>query len=121
MTRTNPSDVSEIYDTELSNSALQSWIDIATEIVDDIAAEGSVSSARLEKIEKLLSAHFASAQDQRIQSGGKESGSVEFQGETGMGLDGTKYGQQAKTLDPTGTLASMNKPMASVEILNAER
>lgn len=124
MNRTNAQDVAQIFDTSLDDGAgqeLEAWIEIAHEIVDDIAAaDPSLSSTRLEQIEKLLAAHLASTQDQRHARDSGASRSVSYQGETGMGIDGTKYGQQAKALDPTGTLANMGKPAASVGVPNVK-
>ena len=106
MPRTDSNKVSGILDTSLSSNDLTSWIDIATELVDDVAAaDSSLSDARLEKIERLTAAHLASAQDQRIAQASRESGSVTFQGEWGTGFESTSYGQRALALDPTGVLA----------------
>jgi len=65
-------------------------------------------------LEKLVTAHLASSQDQRIASTSRETASVEFQGETGVGFEGTKYGQQALALDRTGTLGQDNEFTLSV-------
>jgi len=107
--------VKVLFDTDLADAAVSGWIDIASSVVDDIAAEdNTLSSTRLEQIEKLLAAHYASAQDQRIASTSRETANVNYQGGTGMNLQGTKYGQQAIQLDPTGTLSTLGKPSASV-------
>lgn len=121
MARTNPSEVAKIFDTELDTSsggALETWVDMASDIVDDIAAkDSSISSSRLANIEKLLAAHMASGQDQRIESTSRETASVSYQGETAsMDLRGTKYGQRAIALDPSGHLSSLGKPKASVGV-----
>jgi hypothetical protein len=117
MPRTNESDVRAIFDTDLDSTSLTAWIEIASEYVDDIAAaDSSLSSTRLETLEKLITAHFASSQDQRIQRADRNSASVTYQGETGEGFSGTKYGQQALALDPTGTLANSQKPKASISV-----
>jgi hypothetical protein len=118
MARTTASDVATIFDTDLDTSdggPLDTWVEIANDLVDDIAAaDTSLTSSRLTHIEKLVAAHFAATQDQRIESASQEGASVTYQGDTGMGFEGTKYGQQALTLDPTGTLAGATKPAASL-------
>jgi len=115
MARTTESDVSDIFDTDLDSASLSAWIEIANSVVDDIAAkDNTIGSTRLEQIEKLLAAHYASAQDQRIENVSRETASVTYQGETGMNLRGTKYGQQAIQLDPTGLLSTLGKPTASI-------
>ena len=117
MPRTNTSDVQDIFDTDLSAASIDAWIGVATELVDDIAdADSSVSSTRLVKIENLVTAHLASSQDQRVEKASRESASVTYQGETGMHFESTHYGQQALLLDPTGTLADMHKPSASIGV-----
>ena len=117
MARTTPTEVNAIFDTDLSDSSLSEWIDIASSVVDDVETEdSSISDTRLTQIEKLLAAHYASAQDQRIENTSRETASVTYQGETGMNLRGTKYGQQAIQLDPTGTLSTLGKPSASFSV-----
>ena len=109
MPRTTVQKVRDIYDTSISDNSLTSWMDIATEFVDDIAAEdSSLSTSRLAKIEKLATAHLASAQDQRHESTSGASRSVEYQGRTGYDFRGTKHGQAAIALDPTGTLREVS-------------
>lgn len=118
MARTTPGDVKTIFDTDLSDSTIQQWIDVATLIVDDIQdKDSSINSTRLERIEKLLSAHFAASQDQRISQTSAESKSVEFQGDTeAMDIRGTKYGQNAIALDLTGHLSTLGKPTAGLTV-----
>ena len=115
MARTTESDVNDIFNNDLDSASLSAWIDMASSVVDDIAAkDSSITSTRLTQIEKLLAAHYASAQDQRISNTSRETASVTYQGDTGMNLQGTKYGQQAIQLDPTGTLSTLGKPTASI-------
>jgi len=118
MSRASPSDVNAIFDTDLSNTTLQEWLNIATLVVDDIEDEDpSITATRLKKIETLLAAHMASSQDQRIQTTSAESKSVEYAGSTdSMDLRGTKHGQNAIQLDPTGILSTLGKPSASLSV-----
>lgn len=117
MARTTPTEVKEIFDTDLADSSVSEWIDIASSVVDDVVSnDNSLSDTRLTQIEKLLAAHYASAQDQRIADTSRETASVSYQGDTGMNLQGTKYGQQAIQLDPTGTLSTLGKPRATFSV-----
>jgi len=117
MSRTNAAAINEVFDNSLSATQLETWADIASDLVDEIAAgDETVADDRLRRIETQLAAHFASSQDQRISETDRQSASVSYQGETGMDLDGTKYGQTAKLLDPTDTLKNANKPTASVTV-----
>lgn len=121
MARTTASDVNTIFDTDLSTSALDAWIDIANELVDDIAdKDSSIDSTRLTKIEKLAAAHLAASQDQRISNASSDTRSVNYQGNTGMNFHGTKHGQAAIGLDPTGTLAAAGKVSAIVDTPDAK-
>ena len=107
MVRTTVQKVRNVFDTSLSDNELTSWIDIATEFVDDIEADDpDIKDSRLKKIERLVTAHLASSQDQRASSQSGASRSIEFQGRTGYDFRGTKHGQAAIALDPTGTLLS---------------
>lgn len=123
MARTTPSDVADIFNTDLDASSggpLEAWLDIANELVDDIAdADSSIDATRLTKIEKLLAAHLASTQDQRVERDSVADASATYQGETGMRINATVYGQQAAMLDPTGTLADQGKPKASIGVPDA--
>lgn len=122
MARTNNSDLQDIFDTDLSTTALDAWIEIANEIVDDIAAaDSSIDSTRLTKIEKLLAAHFAAAQDPRLAEYRVGDAQGTYQGEYGMAINGTVYGQQALMLDPTGVLGRVGKPKAGLTVPNARQ
>lgn len=120
MPRTTPEAVADIFDTSLDTSdggALDQWVAIANSLVDDIAdADSSLDAARLENIEKLVAAHLAASQDQRHERESGGARSVSYQGDTGMGFTGTKHGQAALALDPTGTLANSHKPAASLSV-----
>jgi len=121
MSRVTPSEVDTIFDTSLDtsqNGTLSVWIEIANEIVDDIAAkDSSIQASRLKNIERLLAAHLASSQDQRIESVSRESASVDYAGSTdAMDLRGTKHGQNAIQLDPTSTLSTLGKPSATLSV-----
>ena len=121
MPRNTNQELQDIYDTDLDTDALDRWLSIAEGVVDDIAAkDSSIKASRLKDIEALLAAHYASAQDQRIENTSRETASVTYQGETGMNLRGTHYGQQAIQLDPTGKLSTLGKPQASISVPDAK-
>lgn len=117
MPRTNKSDVRDIFDTNIDDDSLDAWIEIANELVDDIAnADSSIDSTRLTKIEKLLSAHFASTEEPLVEEDSIGDSSATYQGEWGMNLRSTDYGQSAIVLDPTTTLSTLGKPSATVGV-----
>lgn len=101
------------YDT-VNAPDLTPFIDSASNTVDDIvtrAAEIDVtmSATKLELIERWLAAHYYQCSDQGYAFKGSEGSQATFHGKTDLGFDGTKYGQTAKRLDTSGTLAAMDK------------
>lgn len=106
MPRTTTAKVKETVDTSLSDAAIDDWITVAGDLVDQIETRSSLNDPRLTRIETLVAQHFLSAQDQRHASDSGASRSVEYQGETGMFFEATKHGQRALMLDPTGVLAN---------------
>lgn len=101
MAWTSVSDVEEILEEDLvGQSNIQTWIDIASSVVDTIQDRGQEEN--LEKIEQLWTAHLIQSNpknegDRRKASVNQVSGSVEFQ-------EGVNYGEMAMMLDDTGTL-----------------
>ena len=84
------------------------FIATATLVVTEELADQGLSDDRLTQIELYLAAHFAALNDPRMESeeiGGEYKSKV--QGKTEMNLDATFYGQTAKLLDTSGTLAQL--------------
>lgn len=92
---------------------LTPFIETGSSIVDDMVSYASdagltaYSAAKLELIERWLSAHTYKMSDQAYASESVGGASGQYQGQTGLYLDGTKYGQMAKLLDTRGYLAAM--------------
>jgi hypothetical protein len=113
------------YDANAAPS-LTPFIDTATVLVDRMVAEdadGLLTAAELELIERYLAAHFYLHSDQALMSKSTGGASGSFQGQTGIGLDGSQYGQTAKRLDVTGYLVRMDqpqRPVSQVEWLGTE-
>lgn len=63
----------------------------------------------LELIEKYLAAHFAVLTNPAVQRETLGPLSTTYFGKAELGLDHTRYGQMAKSLDPTGRLDPENK------------
>lgn len=90
-----------------ANIALDSFIETAASLVDEIAASDlSPDAARLELIERYLAAHFYTLRDPRptMEKAGPVSAS--YQSKVALGLKTSHYGQTAIALDPTGILAT---------------
>ena len=92
--------------------SLQPFIDSATVIVDRVKTcavdrSRTLTTAELELIERWLAAHFYCQSDQTYASRNTGKSSGQFQGQTGLQLDSSKYGQHAKALDYSGCLAAL--------------
>ncbi len=116
MARTTPSLVKGIllrdYDTRL-NPDLQPFIDYANLLVtrvNTVATENgyTLGTDLLEMLERYLAAHSYCMSDQTFAVKKTLSSSATMHGKTGMKLEATKYGQQALTLDYSGSLDEMN-------------
>jgi len=117
MPRVTNSEVQEIFDTDLSTDSLDAWIEIASEVVDDIDTNSdSISDTRLTQIEKLLAAGYAATQDPRITSASRETASVSYQRQDDYP---NEYIAQAVSLDPTGVVASQYKRTATLSVPDA--
>lgn len=116
--RVTEEQVREIIPTS-SVVSIKPFIDAANALTDYVSSKDTQSlltSALLIEIEKSLAAHFYEANDPQYKE--KETGDARaiFQGEWGMGLDRTSWGQNAKTLDVTGMLASISRGVTRVSM-----
>jgi hypothetical protein len=117
MTRISTTDLQKIFDTDLDTDSLESWIEIASEVVDTVEnVSNGLSANRLQQIEKLLAAGYAATQDPRISSASRETGSVNYQRNDEWPND---YIAQAVALDPTGVVASQYKRTATLNVPDA--
>lgn len=71
-----------------------------------VAAEDPMSATELELLERWLAAHCYCMSDQPYSSRSTGGASGSFQGQTGKGLEATKYGQMALELDPGSYLTA---------------
>lgn len=117
MPRVQDTDVTPLIDSSVDPAP---FIQMATVFVDQYLTSSSLSDDMLFELERLLAAHFMCLRDPReteLEIGTQEA-RVKFEGKYGLGLDFTRYGQQAKVLDPTGTLESMSKPGTFFNVLS---
>ena len=102
------------YD-EDKQTEIYPFISAASVIVDRVITCAAAKSITLtttetELIERWLAAHFYCAGPDLLYSSKSTAGaSASFQGQTGMHLDSTSYGQMAKTLDYSGCLTEIDK------------
>lgn len=115
--RVDADQVSDIISTGLTESQINAMINTAHLVVEQNLATSGLSEDLLTQIELWMAAHFVCMRDPRKKQVKVDEVSVTYQGEVGIGLQGTPYGQQAIALDSTGTLAttSMKRAVISVE------
>jgi hypothetical protein len=75
----------------------------------DAADQGMLNDGLLQEIETLLACHFYSTKDQPYTSKSTNGASGSFQGQYGMHLERTMYGQDAIVMDVSGKLATLGK------------
>jgi hypothetical protein len=109
-------------ETELSPTALNAFIEPAGRMYDDLVSGYDVNPDIRDDVVERLAAHLiATGPERQLSSAGEGGGNVSFEGETGEGLRASTHGQIAITLDPTGQLASRDKPGASVSSPTTKR
>ena len=69
----------------------------------------TLSDDEQREIENWLAAHFYTRSDKAYASNSTGGASASYQGQTGMHLDGSFYGQTAKMLDYSGCLTDIEK------------
>lgn len=110
MPRVDAYDVLEIFgSTDVVHSNIDRFITVANLVVTQHLAASGLSDALLAEVELWLAAHYLAIRDRRSQSESLGDASESYYGQSGLGLDFTPYGQQVKTLDPTGKLAGLGK------------
>lgn len=67
----------------------------------------TLAADELELVERWLAAHLYAMVDQTYASKNTQSAGGSFHGQTGLNLDGTKYGQNARMLDYSGCLSAI--------------
>ena len=120
-TRVYSDEVREIFDTTLTDDNLDTFIAIANRIVTSyLGSTTLLTDAEKKDVELFLSAHLAStmrdpqAQQEAVTGGAGVS--ITYFGKSGLGLDGSMFGQTVKMLDKTGILA-LQKKQASVFVV----
>jgi hypothetical protein len=116
--RTTTTAVRAILETDLTEAQLTAFIASANTLITANLATSALTAAELVEIERWLAAHLAAVRDQRAKSEKfADAYTVTYQGETGLGLDATLYGQQVQLLDWTGTLRGLGLKRASLELI----
>lgn len=118
--RTNEQDVIDLlgdnYGAKRDGSmpVMAGFLLAASSLVDQTVACATrksivISSSDQEILERMLAAHMYMMSDKAYQSRATLGRTGTFQGQTGMRLEATDYGQQAMVVDPSGCLENINK------------
>lgn len=123
--RVTSDEVKEIIPTNLDEPVMATFINAASLQVDTWASKFTTapSTALQKEMERWYAAHLIAATRQRqAQSRKTGDAQITYQGQTGMGLKATLYGQQVLAMDPSGTIAEMTsgKERASVYVVPTE-
>ena len=100
-----------------TNFDVSPFIATANLLVEENLADQGMSDARLKTIELWLSAHFVAVAEERGALMGSDKGdSAEvYKIIVGTGLNMTRFGQQAISLDTSGVLADQASTMKSAQ------
>lgn len=107
--RVTGAEVKEICDTTKTATQVEEFITPANLVVTDVTADASYSAALLKEIERWYAAHLVSCDDPQIKSETFGGGAGAYQGQTGMGLNYTTYGQQVLVMDYKGYFAELQQ------------
>lgn len=108
MARTTDEQVAGIIEWD-STIDLAPFIEIATDLVDEVCGGSGYSDTRLELIERWLAAHFYAVRDNRIASEGAGTVQASYQQQVGLNLNVTIYGQQVLMIDTKGGFAALQR------------
>lgn len=121
MARVTATEVKVVIPTELTDAAVDTFIGVATDLVDGLLGSSGLGSTRLKNIELYLAAHFVALRDQDLGMMGAQwvgsEAKVEYDGQFGKALELTRYGQMAQTLDTTGSLSTLGKARAQFRVV----
>ena len=102
----------------VSDPDLSAHIGVAHRLTDDLLSTKGLSEDRLKDIERYLSAHLAALFDKDVMSAEIKIGGAETEyyvaNAIGKYLDLTVWGQMARLLDTSGTLAAIGSEDAEI-------
>jgi hypothetical protein len=113
-----PTELRKVFNTRLEDSSLAIFCQMAEDVVTEKLSATSLGDEKISRIGLFLAAHFASTNSPQLKSESIGPHRWERQGQTGLGLDATLYGQSVKVLDTTGTLAKLGLRVATVGVIS---
>lgn len=108
--------VKEIIDTDLTAEQITPFLRTANTMVTDLLSSEGYSSSTLKNIECWLAAHFVAMRDPQVTKEKIGDVNAEYEGKTAMGLNSTRYGQQAMVLEHHGVLAQVASGKRPAEV-----
>lgn len=111
-TNATAADVKEVLNTTLTVTDLKPFLTAAQGLVSARLEGEGYTDGELTEIERWLAAHLAAVRDPRVSEEGVGSSQFRYEGETGLGLDFTRYGQQVQVLEHRGILAALKEQKA---------
>lgn len=115
-TRATEAMVKEIINTDLTDEQVTPFLAAANTMVTDLLLGENYSTATLQEIERWLAAHFVAVRDPQVTQEKTDDAQATYEGKTGMGLNSTRYGQQAMLLDHHGILARVASSKRPAEV-----
>jgi hypothetical protein len=117
--RTSAADVRAIMSTELGDTAIEAYINVANKMVTNSVTCG-LSEDELTEIERWLTAHLIAITQERQATEEKlGEASMKYTGVFGEGLKSTSYGQTVLQLDTCGQLANLGKKEISITAITS--
>jgi hypothetical protein len=115
-TRATEAEVKEIIDTELTADEVAPFLKAANIFITEVLSGEGYGDDLMKSIEMWLAAHFVAVRDPRASKEKLGDADVTYDGKTALGLDGTRYGQQAMLLDYHGKLAAISSAKGQAEM-----
>jgi hypothetical protein len=115
-TRASEQEVKEIIDTALTVDQITPFLRAANRLINDALADEGYGAELLHEIECWLTAHFIASRDPRTLSETIGDASATFWGTSGLGLNGTSYGQNVMLLEHHGKLAQITEAKGPAEV-----
>lgn len=111
-------DVRLIFESSMEDVQVQSFLDDAKDLLDEVLAGAGHSEARMNRLAKYLTAHLASAMTPFTVEERIGDYHMERAGKFGEALRATSYGQAVLSLDTSGLLQNLGvKITARMKIL----
>jgi hypothetical protein len=101
-------DIRNLIPTRLGDASVQTALNTALILVKNQSALMSVDSDTRDFLILYLAAHYVTVQAPRPSSMSLRGASESYQGQTGMSLKSSMFGQTAIAMDTTGTLAQLD-------------